>query len=328
MIDQGRAVSGTGIPAGAYVGTVTNSFVNAIAPSSAGGFVITGSFALVNASGQPLADHHCGQRDHTRGRDATDRPAVRRHHATTGGGDTGSVLISPYIKPGSVSKRFYNHYSWLRTMEDLFVVSRKSKGLDGSGHIGYAAQPGTGSIRTRRVHRPQRQAPVQAQDRVSRARPLVAASVLAALLGGCGGSAGHRSTTQSASSTTPAATAERDAAGGRSRKAPLRRGLREDPVVAAERRTAPPARAELERLHPVLTLQGESLSISLSGARLLVTAVGPAVPEIGRTPVPATSPVTFTVTLHARHRARLTPSLDVGACRREPPDSPSSRDRA
>ena len=42
---------------------------------------------------------------------------------TTGGGDTGSVLISPYIKPGSVSTTYYNHYSWLRTMEDLFDVS-------------------------------------------------------------------------------------------------------------------------------------------------------------------------------------------------------------
>ena len=46
----------------------------------------------------------------------------------------------------------------------------------------------------------------------------------------------------------------------------------------------------------MLTIQGDSLSISLPGARLLVTAVGPAVPEIGRTPVPATSPVTFVVT--------------------------------
>jgi hypothetical protein len=48
--------------------------------------------------------------------------------------------------------------------------------------------------------------------------------------------------------------------------------------------------------HPVLTIQGDGLSISLPGTRLLVTAVGPAVPEIGRTPVPATSPVTFIVT--------------------------------
>ena len=42
---------------------------------------------------------------------------------TPGGGDTGSVLISPYITPGTVSTTYYNHYSWLRTMEDLFNVS-------------------------------------------------------------------------------------------------------------------------------------------------------------------------------------------------------------
>jgi hypothetical protein len=142
VIDTGRAVSGTGIPAGAYVGTVTNSFANAIAPSSAGGFVITGSFALVNASGQPLPTTGAVSGITVAAETPQTDPLYDATHATTGGGDTGSVLISPYIKPGSVSKRFYNHYSWLRTMEDLFVVSRKSKGLDGSGHIGYAAQPG------------------------------------------------------------------------------------------------------------------------------------------------------------------------------------------
>ena len=52
------------------------------------------------------------------------------------------MLISPYIRPGSTSKRFYNHYSWLRTMEDLFSVAKRSKGLDGAGHLGYAAQRG------------------------------------------------------------------------------------------------------------------------------------------------------------------------------------------
>ena len=61
---------------------------------------------------------------------------------TTGGGDTGSVLISPYIRPGTVSTVYYNHYSWLRTMEDLFSVRHASPGLDGLGHLGYAAQPG------------------------------------------------------------------------------------------------------------------------------------------------------------------------------------------
>ena len=64
-----------------------------------------------------------------RARRATD-PLFDATAPTNGGGDTGSVLISPYIKPGTVSKRFYNHYSWLRTMEDLFGVARVSPGLD------------------------------------------------------------------------------------------------------------------------------------------------------------------------------------------------------
>jgi hypothetical protein len=72
---------------------------------------------------------------------ATD-PLYDATDPTTGGGDTGSVLISPYIKPGSSSTVYYNHYSWLRTMEDLFNVGHASPGLDGEGHIGYAAQPG------------------------------------------------------------------------------------------------------------------------------------------------------------------------------------------
>jgi len=39
-----------------------------------------------------------------------------------GGGRTGAVLISPFIKPGTVSNSPYNHYSMLRTLEDVFGV--------------------------------------------------------------------------------------------------------------------------------------------------------------------------------------------------------------
>lgn len=49
-----------------------------------------------------------------------------------GGGRIGAVLLSPYIRPGTVSTKSYNHYSLLRSVEDLF-------GLD---HLGYAAQKG------------------------------------------------------------------------------------------------------------------------------------------------------------------------------------------
>lgn len=59
---------------------------------------------------------------------------------TPGGGITGSVLISRYIHPGTVSDQPYNHYSWLRSMEDLYGVT--TGGTDGHGHIGYAGMNG------------------------------------------------------------------------------------------------------------------------------------------------------------------------------------------
>jgi len=48
-----------------------------------------------------------------------------------GGGRVGAVLLSPFIKPGTVSTVDYNHYSMLRTIEDIFGVS----------HLGDAAMP-------------------------------------------------------------------------------------------------------------------------------------------------------------------------------------------
>ncbi|WP_194914397.1 alkaline phosphatase family protein [Catenulispora rubra] len=59
---------------------------------------------------------------------------------TPGGGITGAVFISRFIKPGSVSAQPYNHYSWLASMEDLFGV--RHGGTDGKGHLGYAAADG------------------------------------------------------------------------------------------------------------------------------------------------------------------------------------------
>jgi hypothetical protein len=47
-----------------------------------------------------------------------------------GGGLTGAVLISPFIKPGRVNDHPYNHYDYLHTIEDIF-------GLD---YLGYAAR--------------------------------------------------------------------------------------------------------------------------------------------------------------------------------------------
>jgi Phosphoesterase family len=140
--DKGRSVTGTGVPAGAFVGEVSDSFVNATTPNQSGGFVDSGAFALVNASGEPLATTGAVSGITLGARSPSSDPLFNSTDPTTGGGDTGSVLISPYIKPGSVSTVYYNHYSWLRTMEDLFAVKNASPGLDNKGHIGYAAQPG------------------------------------------------------------------------------------------------------------------------------------------------------------------------------------------
>ncbi len=48
-----------------------------------------------------------------------------------GGGRTGAVLLSPLIRPGTVSTVPYNHYSLLRTIEDIF----------GLPYLGDAATP-------------------------------------------------------------------------------------------------------------------------------------------------------------------------------------------
>ncbi len=49
-----------------------------------------------------------------------------------GGDRTGAVLLSPFLKPGTVSDTPFNHYSFLKTLEEIFDV----------GYLGYAGQPG------------------------------------------------------------------------------------------------------------------------------------------------------------------------------------------
>lgn len=53
-----------------------------------------------------------------------------------GGGRIGAVLVSPFIKAGTVSTTAYNHYSLLRSIEDFFDVE----------HLGYAGQKGLKSF--------------------------------------------------------------------------------------------------------------------------------------------------------------------------------------
>jgi len=55
--------------------------------------------------------------------------------------------------------------------------------------------------------------------------------------------------------------------------------------------------------HPALSVQGETVAVSLPQGHLLVTAVGPETPEQGRFPVPPATPCTFVVTFADASRA-------------------------
>jgi hypothetical protein len=50
-----------------------------------------------------------------------------------GGDRTGAVLLSPILRPGTVSNTPFNHYSLLKSLEDIF---------DTDEYLGYAGQPG------------------------------------------------------------------------------------------------------------------------------------------------------------------------------------------
>ncbi len=55
-------------------------------------------------------------------------PATTLSGAPRGGGAVGALLLSPYVKDGTTTQEPFNHFSLLRTIEDLF----------GLGHLGYA----------------------------------------------------------------------------------------------------------------------------------------------------------------------------------------------
>ena len=186
--DTGRLVSGAGIPNDTFVGSVSDTgpvslTQNASTTGASNNYAKpwVGTFQLVNDAGQPVtlasgfvgnltlgaegATSSVGTSACPSGSEAattsgcvTADPLYDPTDFTAGGGDTGTVLISPLIKPGTVSSTYYNHYSALRTLEDLLLTGRTCDepsnadtplaagtvcgGLDGAGHIGYAAQQG------------------------------------------------------------------------------------------------------------------------------------------------------------------------------------------
>lgn len=59
--------------------------------------------------------------------------AITERTLSYGGDRTGTVLLSPYIRPGTVSNVPYNHYSLLKSLEQIFGIQQ---------YLGYAGQKG------------------------------------------------------------------------------------------------------------------------------------------------------------------------------------------
>lgn len=66
----------------------------------------------------------------------TPRPGI----TGPGGGVVGTLVIGHCVAPGGVSTTPYNHYSLLRSLEDVFGIT--TGGSDGKGHLGYAGAAG------------------------------------------------------------------------------------------------------------------------------------------------------------------------------------------
>ncbi len=123
----GRYCGTTEAPAGTIIAAFLRQWVPLITHSPAfrkdGLLIIT--FAQSDGSAPQDYDACCGEQ----GMSVNPEKAGLRG---PGGGKVGAVALSPFIRPGTVSTVPYNHYSLLRTVEDVF-------GLD---HLGFAAEPG------------------------------------------------------------------------------------------------------------------------------------------------------------------------------------------
>jgi hypothetical protein len=111
-------------PADAFLSKVVPEIIASPAYKQSGLLVITVDEAP--SSGE-FADSSscCGQPRFPNLAAAASSPSPR------GGGTVGALLLSPFVKAGSTNQEPFNHFSLLRTVEDLF----------GLAHIGYAALP-------------------------------------------------------------------------------------------------------------------------------------------------------------------------------------------
>jgi len=84
--------------------------------------------------------------DESDGRDSSaccnERPGPTEHKpglSGPGGGRVGTLVLGRCVAADTKVATPYNHYSLLRSLEDMFGIT--TGGTDGAGHLGYAAEP-------------------------------------------------------------------------------------------------------------------------------------------------------------------------------------------
>ncbi|MEA2426055.1 MAG: phosphatidylinositol-3-phosphatase [Thermoleophilaceae bacterium] len=104
-----------------------NDFLQTAVPAIVGsrGFKDDGMLIVMFDEAESDSSSCCNEK-------ASNTPSPGGDSPGPGGGKVGAVVISPFVKPGTVDKTPYNHYSLLRGVEDLF----------GLPHLGYAGQDG------------------------------------------------------------------------------------------------------------------------------------------------------------------------------------------
>lgn len=124
--DGSPAPCSPGAPAGpALAGSWLEGIVPSILDSKSykqGGLLVITSDEAPSAGEFADSSACCGQPSY---------PNYTSPEIDHGGGDVGALLLSPFIKGGTSSQDPYDHFSLLRTIEDIFGVH----------HLGYAALP-------------------------------------------------------------------------------------------------------------------------------------------------------------------------------------------
>jgi len=123
-------------PANAFLKKVVPEILASKAYKSGGLLVITSDEAP--SSGEFADSSACCAQPLFPNLPAPTSPSGSPETIPRGGGEVGALLLSPYIKPATTNQEAFNHFSLLRTIEDLFALK----------HLGYAALPGVSSFGT------------------------------------------------------------------------------------------------------------------------------------------------------------------------------------